>query len=53
MNQIVKRGLPMVFADLLIVNLSFILARLFQQPSDFQGFDFGRPHSYFVLSLSL
>jgi len=26
MNHIVKRGLPLMFADLLIVNIAFILA---------------------------
>jgi len=53
MNQIVKRGLPMVFADLLIVNLSFILAAFFNNLLDFQGFDFWPVSRYFVLSLSM
>ncbi len=53
MKQLIRRGLPLVIADLLIVNLAFILAAFFNNLLDYQGFDFWPTSRYFVLSLSM
>ncbi len=53
MKQLIRRGLLLVIADLLIVNISFILAAFFNNLLDYQGFDFWPTSRYFVLSLSM
>ncbi|MBP7401288.1 MAG: polysaccharide biosynthesis protein [Clostridia bacterium] len=53
MNHIVKRGLPLMFADLLIVNIAFILAAFVNNLVDYKGFDFWPTSRYFILSISL
>ncbi len=53
MNQLVKRGLPLLFADLVIINLSFILAAFLRNILDFEGFEFWPTSRYYVLSLAV
>ena len=53
MRQILKRGLPLFFVDLVLISLSFILAAFIRNLLDFAGFGFFAASRYYILYLSM